>query len=67
MNKKSSTEAKIVGVFYYLLKCISTRMFLEVQGFTIETNILFQYNQIAVKIEWNGKASSEQKTQGGES
>ena len=37
-------------------------MFLEVQGFTIETNILFQYNQIAVKIEWNGKASSEQKT-----
>ena len=37
-------------------------MFLQVQGFVLEENILYQDNQSAIKIEKNGKRSSGQKT-----
>ena len=62
LNTKGSTEAEIVGVSNYLPNLIWTRMLLEAQGFSIEENILFQDNQSAIKIEYNGKASSVQKT-----
>ena len=62
LNMKSSTESEIVGVINYLPNVICARMFLEAQGFVIGENILFQDNQIPIKIEDNGKASSGQKT-----
>jgi hypothetical protein len=62
LNTKSTTEGEIVGVSDFFPNMILARMFLEEQGFTLKENILYQDNQIAIKIEKNGKRSSGQKT-----
>ena len=62
LNTKSSNKAEIVGVSDCLPNVICARMFLEDQGFLIDEKNLFQDNQSAIKIEYNGKASSVQKT-----
>ena len=62
LNTKSTTEGEIVGVSDFFPNMISARMLLEEQGFTLKENILYQDNQIAIKIEKNGKRSSGQKT-----
>ena len=51
LNTKSSTESEIVGVSNYLPNFIWAKMFLDDQGFIIEENILFQDNQIPIKIK----------------
>ena len=61
LSTKSSTKGEKVGVSDYLPNVIWARMFLNEQGFEIEENILYQDNQSAIKIEENGKRSSEQK------
>ena len=58
LNTKSPTEAKIIGVIYYVPNVIWARMFLGTEGFVIEENILFQHNQSENKIEDYGKTSS---------
>ena len=62
LNTKSSTEGEIVGVSDLLPNMIWARMFLGEQGFILKENILYQYNQSAIKIEKNAKRPSGQKT-----
>ena len=58
LNTKSSTEAKVVGVSYYLPYNICICSFMGAQGYDIKQNILVQDNQSAIKIEKNGKKSN---------
>ena len=55
LNKKSSTETKVVGVSDYLTYNIWIYLFMGSQGYDIKQNILFQDNQSAINMEKNGK------------
>jgi len=45
LNKKSTTEAVLVGATDYLPNTIWARMFLEVQGYEITENVFYQDSQ----------------------
>ena len=51
LNTKSSTEAEIVGVDYVLTKVIWIRYFLKEQGYEIHDIVIFQDNQIFIKLK----------------
>ena len=62
LNTKSSTETEVVGASDYLPYTIWTKRFLEAQGYKINTNVFYQDNQSAMKMEMNGKASCGEKS-----
>ena len=62
INTRSSTEAELVGVNDAMSLIIWTRNFLEDQGFSIQDNVVFQDNESAMLLEWNGHASSSKCT-----
>ena len=53
--RNSSTEADIDGVDDVMTQVIWTRYFLKEQGINIHGNIIYQYNQSAIKLEENGR------------
>jgi hypothetical protein len=57
LNTKSSTEAEVVGLSDYIPYTIWLVQFLTAQGYTLQTNHVYQDNQSAIKMERNGKAS----------
>ena len=58
LNTKSSTEAEVVGASDFLPKNIWAMNFLAEQGYNLSTNIFYQDNQSAIKLETNGRASA---------
>jgi hypothetical protein len=62
LNTKSSTKAEVVGASDYIPNTIWLRMFLEAQGYSVTSNILYQDNQSAMRLEKNGWASAGQKS-----
>jgi hypothetical protein len=54
LNTKSSTEAEVVGMSDYIPNTIWLRMFLKAQGYSVTSNILYQDNQSAKRLEKNG-------------
>ena len=57
INTKSTTESELVGVGEYLPYNIWAILFLEMQGYKILQNILFQDNKSAILMEMNGRNS----------
>ena len=57
LNTKSSTEAELVGVSDYLPYNIWMSNFLKEQGYGLKSNILYQDNQSAIRMEVNGRNS----------
>ena len=55
LNNKSSTEEELVGVDDVLTQVIWNRYFLKEQGYMIHHNVIYQDNQIAIRLEKNGK------------
>jgi hypothetical protein len=63
LNTKSSTEAKLVGVDDGMpLVIVWTRHFMIEQGYNVKDNVVYQDNQSAILLEWNGHASSGRRT-----
>ena len=62
LNCKSSTEAALIGASDMMSQIIWTKLFLEVQGYNIDSNILEQDNKSASLLEINGIMSSSQRT-----
>ena len=62
INTKSSTESEVVGVSDYLPYNIWVEYFLEAQGYTLRSNIIYQDNQSAIRMEKNGRDSCGQKS-----
>ena len=50
LNKKSSTEAEVVGSSDYLPNTVWARMFLAEQGYKLTKNIFYQDNQSAIRL-----------------
>ena len=63
LNMKSSTEAELVAVDDIMPQVIWMRNFLEVQGYNVTDNVVFQDNQSTMLLEKNGKQSSSKWTQ----
>ena len=57
LNTKSSTEAELVRVSDYLPYNIWMSNFLKEQGYNLKSNVLYQDNQSAIKMEINGRNS----------
>ena len=55
INTRSSTEAELVAADDMIGPMIWTRNFLEVQGYPIQENVLFQDNKSAILQEKNGR------------
>jgi hypothetical protein len=62
LNVKSSTEAEVVGASDYLPWVIWVVKFMHYQGFDMDSNIFYQDNLSAMKIEKNGRKSCGQKS-----
>jgi hypothetical protein len=62
LNGKSSTEAEIIGASDYLPHTLYVKMFMEAQGYPIETALFYQDNESAIKMARNGKASCGQRS-----
>ena len=59
---QESTEAELVGVDDVLTQVIWTQYFLKDQRYKIHDNIIYQYNQSAIKLDNNCRQSSIKKT-----
>ena len=63
LNTRSSTESELVGVNNVSVMILWTKLFLEEQGYDINSNILYQDNKSAIiLLERNGKKSSGKRT-----
>ena len=62
LNTKSSTEAELVWVNYVLTQVIWNQSLLNEKGYKIHENVIYQYNQIAIKLENIGIQSSRKRT-----
>ncbi len=62
LNTRSSTESELVGVDDVSVMILWTKLFLEEQGYDINSNILYQDNKSAILLETNGKKSSGKRT-----
>ena len=57
INRKSSTEAEVVGTSKYLPYNIWFLHFMRAQGYEIRSNTIFQDNKSAIMMERNGRNS----------
>ena len=62
LNTHSSTEAELVAVDDCMSQILSTRYFLDAQGYNINDCIVYQDNKSAILLEQNGHASSSKWT-----
>ena len=57
MNTRSSTETEVVGTSEYLPKNIFFEMFMEAQGYKLESNVLAEDNESTIRMSKNGRDS----------
>jgi hypothetical protein len=62
LNVKSSWEGELVGLDDALPLLLWARYFLEALGYTIEFNIVYQYNKLTILLATNGRWSSSKRT-----
>ena len=56
LDTGSSTEAELLGIYDSLGLIICTKYFMEAQGCSIDSNIMFQYNQSTILLANNGRS-----------
>jgi hypothetical protein len=57
VNTRSSTEAELVGLDDYIARIMWTRHFLDVQGYDVKDNIIYQDNKSTIQLAKNGRTS----------
>jgi hypothetical protein len=62
LNTQNSTETEVVGASNFLPNTMRVQMFLAGQSYTLEKSALVQDNEIAMKLEKNGRMSAGQKS-----
>jgi len=62
LNKKSSTEAELVGASDYIPWTIRVKRFMKYQGYDIESSTFYQDNESAIKLEENSRKSCGEKS-----
>ena len=56
LNTGSSTEAELVGISDSLGMMMCTKYSMEAQGYSIDSNIMFQYNQSTILLTNIGRS-----------
>ena len=62
LPSKSSCESELIGLFDKVSDILWTRYFLEAQGYTIKTNVVYQDNMSTLSLAKNGYVSSSKRT-----
>ena len=62
LNTPSSTECELVGVDDLMPSVMSTRHFLDAQGYGVTDNPIYQDSKCAILLERNGRASNSKRT-----
>ena len=62
LNTKSSTESELIGADDMLVKVLWSLYFIHAQGYTVDHNIMYQYNMGTMRLEINGTLSSSKRT-----
>eukprot|EP00957_Ditylum_brightwellii_P192784 14679161-Ditylum_brightwellii.AAC.1 len=62
LNIRSLTKAELVGVNDVMPQILWTIYFLEAQGMTVRDNVVYQDNQISMRLEKYGKGSDRKRT-----
>ena len=62
INVKSSTESELVALDNDLPLILWYLYFIEVQGYTVEQNVVFKDNQSTMRLAMNGSLSSSKRT-----
>jgi hypothetical protein len=62
ITSKSLTESELIGQYDKAGDILWTRNFMEAQGYTITTNIVFQDNMSTLSLAKNGHVSSSKQT-----
>ena len=62
LNVRSSTEGLLLGYDYILCYVLWGNYFIEAQGYTVQSNVLFQENKLTMLLENNGRISSGKST-----
>ena len=62
LPSKSSTESELIGLYDKCSDVLWTRHFLEAQGYTISSNIVYQDNMSTLSLAKNGYVSSTKRT-----
>ena len=57
INTKSSTDAELIAADDVSIMILWTKLFLDVQGYNMERNILYQDNKSTIHLETNGHKS----------
>ena len=58
MNVASSTESELVSIADVLGMILWCKYFMESQGYTIESNVLYQDNKSTILLAKNGRMSA---------
>ena len=58
MNVGSSTESELVSIADILGMILWCKYFLEAQGYTVESNVLYQDNKLTILLAKNGRMSA---------
>jgi len=62
LNAKSSTETEVIGASDYLPWAVWAKRFMKGQGYELNTNIFYQDNESAMRMEKNGRKSCREKS-----
>jgi hypothetical protein len=61
-QRKEFDGSEMIAVDDTIAKLLWTNKFIEAQGYKVKTNIIYQDNTSAMKLELHGKASSGKRT-----
>ena len=62
LNARSSTESELIGIDDALVLMMWGEYFIEVQGYTVRDNILYQDNKSTILLAKNGRMSGSSRT-----
>jgi hypothetical protein len=62
INTKSSTEAKLVGVYNLLGYILWAGYFMQEQGYDMDPSLLYQDSMSAILLKINGRVISSKRT-----
>ena len=58
LNSKSSTVTELIGLSDMVPHIILIKIFLDIQGYVVKENVLYQDNQSKINMERNGRMKS---------
>ena len=62
LNTRISTESELFAIDYASVYILCTVLFIKLQGYNIDKNILYQYSKSSILLDFDGKRSSGKRS-----